>query len=55
MQKLSPEDYQRFQAFVSLHMQMGVTEEEDVFSYGFLLGILLMTDVTKKAEVIVNE
>lgn len=55
MQKLSAEDYQRFQAFMSLHTQMMSIEEEDVFSYGFSLGVLLLTDVAKEAEVMVNE
>ncbi len=51
MEKLSPEDCQRFQALSSLHTELFTTEEEKLFSYGFSLGMLLAMDVMKESEV----
>lgn len=55
IQKMSLDDCQRFQALSNLHDQMIATEEENIFSYGFTLGVLLMLDVMKETETIRDE
>lgn len=55
VQKMSLDDCQRFQALSKLYSELSSIGEENVFSYGFTLGLLLMTDVMKEAETISNE
>ena len=49
-QKMSLDDCQRFQALTKIHSELSSFEEENIFSYGFTLGLLLMMDVMKEAE-----
>ena len=55
MQKMSLDDCERFQALSNLHMELFASEEDNLFSYAFTLGLLLAMDVGKEAEVIANE
>lgn len=48
--KLSQEDWERFQKLSQLQMELSHTEEENIFSYSFTLGMLLMLDVMQGAE-----
>jgi len=43
--KLSPEDYERFEALFSMHTEIYELNEYDIYSYGFSVGLLLMQDV----------
>lgn len=54
IQKMSLDDCQRFQALTKLYSELNGIEEENVFSYGFTLGLLLMMDVMKEAENLCN-
>jgi len=55
MEKMSLDDCQRLQALSNLYSAMTTVGEENVFSYGFTLGLLLTMDVMKEAEIICNE
>jgi len=55
VQKMSLDDCQRFQALSKLYSELSSIGEENVFSYGFTLGLLLMADVMKEAETLSNE
>ena len=50
MEKMSLDDCRRFQALSHLRAELGLAEEGELFSYGFSLGLLLMIDVAKEAE-----
>ena len=50
MAKMSPDDCERFQALSLLHMELSTVEEDNLFSYAFALGVLLMMDVMKESE-----
>ena len=54
-QKMSLDDCERFQALSKLYSKLSFVEEENIFSYGFTLGLLLMMDVIKEEETIRNE
>ncbi len=54
MAKMSLDDCERFQVLSSLHMQFFTAEEDNLFSYAFMLGMLLTMDVMKEAEGILN-
>jgi len=54
IQKMSLDDCQRFQALTKLYSELSSIEEENIFSYGFTLGLLLMMDVMKEAENLCN-
>jgi len=54
IQKMSLDDCQRFQALSKLYSELSSIEEENIFSYGFTLGLLLMMDVVKEAENLCN-
>lgn len=54
IQKMSLDDCQRFQALAKLYSELSSIEEENIFSYGFTLGLLLMMDVMKEAETLGN-
>ena len=49
-QKMSLDDCQRFQALSKQYSELSSIEEENIFSYGFTLGLLLMMDVMKETE-----
>ena len=53
--KLPQEDVARFQALSSLHSDLSAIGEENAFSYGFTLGLLLMVDVLGEAELMINK
>jgi hypothetical protein len=44
IQKLSPDDCQRFQELENLYTQFSDLEQADAFSYGFRLGLCLMAE-----------
>lgn len=50
--KLSQDDSQRFQELSQLYRDLSNTEEDELFSYAFTLGLLLTMDVMKEAEMI---
>lgn len=50
MQKMSLDDCRRFQALADLRTNLGRAGEEDIFSCGFALGLLLAQEVNKEAE-----
>lgn len=54
-EKLSAEDCDRFENFIDLHGKLLSDEEENAFSYGFSLGLLLTLDITEQAKLIINE
>jgi len=43
--KLSPEDWKRFEAYDGILMDISEIDETYAFSYGFKMGALLMTEV----------
>jgi len=45
MQKMSPDDCERFEELEFLYMQVSDYEQKDAFSYGFKLGTMLMCAV----------
>jgi hypothetical protein len=55
IEKMSLDDCARFQALSHLHSELLSVEEDNVFSYGFSLGLLLMLDVMDEAKVITGE
>ena len=52
MEKMSLDDCQRFQALSELHLNLWASEEENIFSYGFSLGSLLILDVIEEMKII---
>jgi hypothetical protein len=50
IEKMSSDDCHRFQALSNLYSEIVSTEEENIFSYGFTLGLLLMLDVMNQSE-----
>jgi len=52
MEKMSLDDCQRFQAYANLHSQLSSAGEENLFSYGFTLGLLLALDVMEEAKLL---
>jgi hypothetical protein len=54
MAKMSLDDCQRFQALSDLYTKLSLVEEESLFSYAFMLGMLLMMDAIKEAEEVLN-
>lgn len=55
IEKIPLEDHERFQAFLQLYLEILNIEESDIFSHGFSMGILLMMDVYKEAELMKPE
>lgn len=55
MQKLSPDDSQRFQTLSNLYSSLSMVSEENVFSYGFTLGLLLGEDIANEAKLLFNK
>ena len=54
MEKMSLDDCQRFQALTRMQSSLSILGEEDVFSYGFTLGLLLAMEVTEEADLLYN-
>ena len=54
VEKMSLDDCQRFQEFINLQAELLSTEEDNIFAYGFALGMLMMTDVMKEADAIIE-
>lgn len=53
-EKLSQDDCGRFQTLMRMYSDLFSHTEEDVFSYGFTLGLLLALDVTEEAKLLQN-
>ena len=54
-EKLSPEDYKRFEGFEDLVGSDSQHEEIDIYTHGFTLGALLTLEVLEKKEAIINK
>lgn len=54
MDKMSLDDCQRFQALINLYSSLSMSGEENVFSYGFTLGLLLGFEVEEEAKLLQN-
>ena len=52
MDKMSLDDCKRFQALINLYSSLSMSGEEDVFSYGFTLGLLLGFEVEEEAKLL---
>lgn len=48
MEKMSLDDCQRFQELSYLHIELSVSDEGNLFSYAFSLGMLLAMEVTQE-------
>lgn len=48
--KMSLDDCQRFQEMLHLNTEIAMSEEGEIFSYGFTMGALLMMDILDEAE-----
>ena len=55
MEKMSLDDCQRFQALSNLHLALSSSGEDNIFAYGFTLGMLMAADVMKEADAINGE
>lgn len=52
---MSLDDCERFQKLSNLYSQLSSDGEENLFSYGFTLGLLLALDVMEEAKLLSNE
>ena len=50
IERMSPDDYKRFEALESLYFQVSVDEDIDIFTHGFTMGVLIMQAVSAKQE-----
>lgn len=50
VEKMSLDDCQRFQEMLHLNTEIAMSEEGEIFSYGFTMGAMLMMDVMEEAE-----
>ena len=48
--KISPDDSKRLQALFSLYSKLAISEEAEIFSYGFTMGAFLMIDMQDEVE-----
>lgn len=55
MEKMSLDDCSRFQALSNMHTVLSAADENNIFSYGFTLGLNIMLEVTEEARQIVGE
>ncbi|MHC1714428.1 MAG: DUF6809 family protein [Acidaminococcaceae bacterium] len=55
MSKMSVDDKKRFHDYSSLHFELASLEEKHGFSYGFVLGIQLMSEVKEKSKSLFNK
>ena len=51
-QKMAPDDCERFNELSDLYSELSISEEGDIFAYGFSIGLLLMVDVMNEAKAI---
>ena len=47
---LSPEDWQRFEEFTELQLELACIDEDNVFVHSFTLGMSLMMEVMQEAR-----
>ena len=52
MDKLEPDDRERFQKLSDLYSELSIAEEGDIFAYGFSLATLLLTDVMEESKIV---
>ena len=52
MDKLEPNDRERFQKLSDLYSELAIAEEGDIFAYGFSLATLLLTDVMEESKIV---
>lgn len=48
--KMQADDSERFKKLSNLYSELMTSEEGEIFSYGFTMGLLLMMDVMEEAE-----
>lgn len=54
-QKMSLDDCKRFEELENLYQEVAFDEELGIYSHGFTLGALLLMEVMRKKEDIINE
>ena len=54
-EKLTQDDYERFMALSNLYSELSISDESDIFAYGFSAGLLLMADVMDEAKNILSD
>jgi len=54
-EKMAPDDYEQFKELSDLYSELSMSDESDVFSYGFSVGLLLMADVINVAKTILPD
>jgi len=52
---MAPEDYKQFKELSDLYSELSISNEIDVFSYGFTVGLLLMADVINVAKTLIPD
>ena len=50
VEKMSLDDCQRFQEMLHLNTELAMSEDGEIFSYGFTMGALLIMDILEEAE-----
>ena len=50
VEKMSLDDCKRFQEMLHLNTEIAMSEEGEIFSYGFTMGSLLMMDILDEAQ-----
>ena len=53
--KMSLDDCERFQKLINLHTELGMSEEGEIFAYGFSMGACLMRDILDEADAMTEE
>ena len=53
--KMSLDDCARFRVLSNLYTELGLSEEGEIFSYGFTMGALLMKDILDEVEAMTLE
>ena len=48
--KMSPEDYERFQELSDLYSKLSESEEVEAFTYGIMMGTLMMKEIMDVAN-----
>lgn len=54
-EKLSQDDYQRFEQLENLYIDSHSEEDADLYAYSFTLGALLMLEIIERGENIISE
>ena len=55
VEKLSPDDCERFKALSNLYSMLSTSDESEIFAYGFSVGMLLMVDVMNEAKIVLPD